>query len=63
MLSDARKRANEKWRKAHRDYHNDWVKNKYHSDPAYRERCIFLSRRRRQIAKDAREMMQIQVEV
>lgn len=63
MLTEARKRANEKWRLAHRDYYCDWVKNKYHSDPAYRERCILNSRKNRELKKAAKEMMMIQVEV
>lgn len=59
-ISEARKRANDKWRKAHRAYFNDWMKNKYASDPAYRERCKANVKRYRDQQKEIKGIMKVE---
>ena len=56
-ISEARKRANEKWRKAHLDYFNDWMKNKYANDPVYREKCKSNVKRYREQQKEIKGIM------
>ena len=63
MLTEARKKANEKWRKAHLEYFNDWVKNKYRTDADYRERCKQNVKNYRAMKKQIKELMMIQMEV
>lgn len=60
-LTEARKRANEKWRKANLNYFNDWMKNKYANDPVYRERCKASVKNSREFRKEASRMMAIQI--
>ena len=62
-LTEARKRANDKWRKAHLDYFNDWMKNKYANDPAYRDKCKANVKRQRELQKEIKGMMKIDIQV
>lgn len=60
-LSEARKRANEKWRAAHKDYFANYYRNKYQSDDEYRNRCKEACRRRRSAQTEINQIMSIQV--
>lgn len=62
-ISEARKRANDKWRRAHLDYFNEWMKKKYREDPEYRERCKQNVKRYREQQKEIQGMMRIDIQV
>lgn len=61
MVSDAQKRANEKWRLANLAYFQERKRNKYANDPSYRERCKNYVRRSRNLHKEINQLMMIQV--
>ena len=61
VMTEARKRANEKWRAAHKDYFADYYRNKYQSDEAYRVRFREQSKQRRLIKNEITQLMTIQV--
>ena len=60
-ISEARKRANQKWREAHKDYFSTYYRNRYQNDPEYRERSLQYRKERRDIKKEASRLMSIQV--
>lgn len=60
-LTEARKRANEKWRKNHPEYFSTYVKNKYANDPVYRERCKASVKNSREFRKEASRLMAIEI--
>jgi hypothetical protein len=61
VITEARKRANEKWRKNHLEYFNAYQKKKYANDPTYRERCKAYVKNSREFRKEASRMMAIEV--
>jgi hypothetical protein len=61
VLTEARKRANEKWRQANKAYFADYYRSKYQSDDEYRSRCKDGCRRRRAAQTEINQLMSIQV--
>lgn len=59
-ISDARRRANLKWSATHKEYFNEWAKNKYNSDPEYREKCKQNVKRYRELQKEIKAIMMTQ---
>ena len=61
VLSEARKRANEKWRQANKEYFANYYRAKYQNDETYRDRCKLGCRRRRAAQTEIQQLMSIQV--
>jgi hypothetical protein len=60
-ISEARRRANQKWREAHKDYFAAYYRNRYQNDPAYREQHIAYRKERRDIKREASRIMSIEI--
>lgn len=60
-ITEARKRANQKWRDAHKDYFATYYRNRYQNDRAYRERHISYRKERRDIKREESRLMSIEI--
>lgn len=61
VMSEARKRANDKWRQKNKAYFADYYRNRYQSDDAYRTHIREMSKHRRLIKDEISKLMAIQV--
>jgi hypothetical protein len=61
VLTEARKRANEKWRQANKSYFADYYRSKYQNDEVYRDRCKLGCIRRRAAQIEIDQLMAIDV--
>lgn len=60
-ITEARRRANQKWREAHKDYFSTYYRNRYQNDPAYRERTLQYRKERRDYKLEASRLMSIEI--
>lgn len=60
-ITEARKRANQKWREAHKDYFATYYRNRYQNDPEYRERSLLYRKERRNIKREESRQLSIEV--
>jgi hypothetical protein len=63
MTTEAKKRANKKWRESHRDHIAQKQREKYHQDPAHREYIQRYNLERYHIKKETLLVFQISPEI